>query len=181
MAVIVKNELLGIQGAGIHRGIPMYFVELQHSTDGDAKPTNEKDIIDRVIASKSQWLCLIPAKHGEEPYAQDLDRLAALSFANSLRTFIQTNGTIMQHVYVDWISLTPSIDGRIEPEFKKMADEIRCDIKQQEDIDIFIKDYYNPRIPLILNCASLDTFDSTVVPSILKKVAGMSNVRIMLI
>ena len=180
MAVIVKKEFFGIQGQGIHRGIPMYFVVLQHTTDGEAKPVAEKDIIDRVIASKSQWLCIIPAKAEEETYAQDLDRLAALAFANSLKTFIQTSGTIIQHVYVDWICLAPAIGGRIEPEFKKIADEIRCDIRQLEDIDYYIKNYYNPKIPLILNCSQLDTF-SISTPRILEKIAGMTNVRVMLI
>jgi organic radical activating enzyme len=176
LAVIVKKEFLGLQGQGIHRGIPMYFVELQHSTDGDAKPQNEKDIIDRLIASKSQWLCIIPAKQGEEPYEQDLDRLAALAFANNLKTFIETGGTIIQHVYVDWICLKPNINGRVEPEFKKIADEIKCDINHIDEIDYYIKNYYNPKIPLILNISGTLP---TVIP-VLDKIAGMSNVRIMI-
>jgi organic radical activating enzyme len=180
MAVIVKKEFLGIQGQGVHRGIPMYFVVLQHTTDGEAKPQAEKDIMDRIITSKSQWLCIIPATPEEEPYAQDLDRLAALAFANSIRIFIQTSGTIIQHVYVDWICLVPKIDGRIELEFKKISDEIRCDIRKLEDIDYYIKNYYNPKIPLILNCISLETFGDTT-SKILEKVAGMNNVRVMLI
>lgn len=172
MTITVTDEYLGVQEIGTHIGIPMYFVEVQTTTDGNAHHENEKDIIDRALEYKVKWLAVRSSKEDEDPYSQDLDRLIALAFANNIKTFIETSGQRVQQCYTDWICLRPIKDKAVEPFFKQIANEILFEIKSLDDVDYIIRNFYNPNQPLTLTISE-DKFEE-VVP----KVAGLRNIRV---
>ncbi len=172
MTITVTEEYLGVQEVGTHVGVPMYFVEVQTVTDGNALHKKEKDIIDRALDFKAKWLAIRAGKKGEDPYDQDLDTLVALAFANNIKTYIETTGNRGQQIYTDWICLRPKLDRAIDPFLKQIANEMVFEPKSPQEVDTIIREFYNPHVSIVL------VIFEEQFPDIIEKIVGLRNVRI---
>ena len=136
----------------MHTGIPMYFVRLQGCSVGcyfcDTKYTwkpedqtvKEEDIIVRAKQSGALWVCIT----GGEPYEQDLTELVKEARKHGLKTHVETSGTVYQPSLIDWVCLSPKdlfSKKKTVQEMKIRADEIKCVVTKEADIDYYEKEY----------------------------------------
>lgn len=180
----INEEFYSIQGEGLHTGIPMYFVRTQGCDVGcyfcdtkytwrDKNPeTDENDIVNRVLASRAEWVCIT----GGEPYEQNLELLVTLLHENDIKVHVETSGEVWSQYNIDWICLSPKDlftrrDKRCDENFKHHANEIKCVVTKQEDVDYYIKWYYpfctTYNIPLIFQ--PVDN-DAKLIDGILKTI-----------
>ena len=186
----INEEFYSIQGEGLHTGIPMYFVRLQGCQVGcyfcDTKYTwkpkeanvEEKDIILRSYEHSVDWICIT----GGEPYEQDLKTLVELCHEHRLKVHVETSGTVWQDLPIDWICLSPKdlfSKRKTLGVFVAHADEIKCVVTKEDDIDYWLENYYTnqPQRPLIFQPVDNNV---ALIEMIMKKTKGMSNIRVML-
>lgn len=152
----INEEFESYQGEGTLTGKRMYFVRTQGCAVGcyfcDTKytwkeedaVTKEEDIVERVKASGVEWCCIT----GGEPLEQDITKLINLLHEAQILVQIETSGmyfnealALIDHVVVspkDLFSKKKPVD-----EVSKYADEVKCVITKEEDIDYYIKKYEN--------------------------------------
>lgn len=154
----INEEFYSIQGEGLHTGLPMYFIRLQGCGVGcyfcDTKYTwrntspniPEEDIIIRAKKYNAEWVCIT----GGEPMEQDISELLAQAIKAGLKTHIETSGSVWQEVPAKtWICLSPKDlfakkGHETDARYKKRANEIKCVVTKEQDIDYYLLNYYKP-------------------------------------
>jgi len=199
----INEEFFSIQGEGIHTGVPMYFVRLQGCDVGcyfcDTKYTwkdksadiYENDIADRAFHLGAKWICIT----GGEPYEQNLAVLVAVAHDNGLKTQVETSGGApWQDAKIDWITLSPKDlftkpDFQTHEEYKERANEIKCVVTKQKDIQYYIDNYYsycNSKKPLIFQLLdenfgnNVFKINNTLSNQIFDKIKNMEYARCMI-
>lgn len=152
----ISEEFESYQGEGTLTGTRMYFVRTQGCGVGcyfcDTKytwkeedaVTKEEDIVARAKATGVKWVCIT----GGEPLEQDLTLLVKLLHGEGLLTQIETSGMYYHEVLnnIDHVVVSPKdlfAKKGIEPNdlITEHADEVKCVITKQSDIDYYINKY----------------------------------------
>lgn len=183
-----------MQGEGLHTGIPMYFIRLQGCEVGcyfcDTKYTwrkttkpeqmqHERDIAERAFDSGTKWACIT----GGEPYEQELESLANQLHRLGMNVQVETSGTVWQDLELDWITLSPKdlfSKKKTLDYFGVDANEIKCVVTKDSDVDYYLDTYgifCNDAKPIIFQLVDNDT---SLIPMVLEKIRGFSDVRIMI-
>lgn len=149
----IAEEFDSYQGEGTLSGTRMYFVRTQGCAVGchfcdtkftwkkEDQTTKEEDIVARAVASGCCWVCIT----GGEPLEQDIMKLIGLLHAKGLLVQIETSGMYFNEALaiLDHIVVSPKdLFSKKDPvDITKYADEVKCVITKNEDIDYYMKKY----------------------------------------
>lgn len=151
----ISEEFDSYQGEGTLSGTRMYFVRTQGCAVGchfcdtkftwkkEDQTTHEEEIVKRAVESGCSWVCIT----GGEPLEQNIVPLIDLLHKAGLLVQIETSGMYIDHdalALIDHVVVSPKdlFSKKIPAdEVTRYADEVKCVITKDEDIDYYLNKY----------------------------------------
>ncbi|MCD6408333.1 7-carboxy-7-deazaguanine synthase QueE [bacterium] len=180
MDYFISEIFYSIQGEGLLQGIPMVFIRLAgcnlrcpfcDTKYAWEKGNNKKDV-GEIINEVKKFRCKKVCITGGEPYLQDLKILVSSLKKLNFWISIETNGTIWQEIEVDWITVSPKIEGRnyhkdgFDRKFLEVANEFKYVITGEEIFEFISRDI---KCPVILQPVDNDLKIAEKIIKFLKK------------
>ena len=190
----VSEIFASIQGEGLRQGEPTIFVRLtgcnlrcdfcdtKYAWEG-GDDISVQQVIARVKQQHKEfpadWVCIT----GGEPLLQDIRELAQKLKEEDLRIQIETNGTRLQKLPVDWYTVSPKPDKYfVHPELIGITREVKLVVTEELDFDVVrkIRQEFPPATPILLQPESNKESMMEAGMLLLKhsSTKGLGNIRI---
>jgi len=141
----VNEYFLSIQGEGYHTGQPAFFLRFGKCNLNCSFCDTRSALTEYYFFGITQILSLIK-KHrmrasvlvltGGEPALYNLTEIIVQAKKMNLNIHVETNGTLFQDWLrqVDWVTVSPKKEGRINPKVLALAKELKFVIEKKRDI-----------------------------------------------
>lgn len=175
----ISEIFYSIHGEGLLQGTPMVFIRLAGCNLKcpfcDTKYAWEKgkkkevvEIIDEVKKFRYKKVCIT----GGEPYLQNLKFLVSALKKFNFWISVETNGTIWQEIEVDWITVSPKVEGKnyykegFNRKFLEVANEFKYVITGEETFEFISRDI---KCPVVLQPVDNDSKIAEKIVKFLKR------------
>lgn len=136
------NEIFtSIKGEGLWTGTPMHFIRLagcnlkcDHCDTQFDSPVTEMEIPEIIGKIREGGFCKYVVITGGEPTLQELSPLVVALHDLGYKVHLESNGTRVFPVGIDWVCISPKWDGKVARSIIGEVNELKIPIRGSEDL-----------------------------------------------